>query len=552
MNFLQSRRWVALAGMSLPYACDGRAKNTSGATRVQERAFTADSTPLPVGFRLSGAVSTRDGLLLWGRKSDSLILWPRGAAVQMFVGNRLFSGVVGVAERAPGVLEILDTIAGVGSEREISVGRMRATRSFTRVHGIESAAFASGQWRAVRPNADSSFSFIDPLIAEGELFRYRSPASAAVRPRVDRAVVVGIGTHHIVALRFYPYRLFKVSLSGEVLDSITPTLRVTHVQIIGLDWVLGAGVEVSSSTVHRPNRCGCGLGLSDLIACAHLIRRARMRSFKSFHTEAFICVATYLQPERLCRAKRHRNRAPKGAGHPNAAAPARARETVHRRALQHADRICGYCFARKGRTGVCTRSAKQRHTRRRRCNTGETALTCRTRAWRDAAAESHGVSLRFDCVARCVTRARHPLSLKRHVRAYRRGFDRTRAGLLWRRSGGVWPFGTSHDRVERPRQRSIFWDGQRRRTVSAPSWKHQARHTGASDPGGHQNERAGASPRSADEHATRAAICRHPDVGFRARGRRRGRARYSRTQRECRHAAYTSMEQRRSSRTNLY
>jgi len=162
--------------MSLPYACDGRAKNTSGATRVQERAFTADSTPLPVGFRLSGAVSTRDGLLLWGRKSDSLILWPRGAAVQMFVGNRLFSGVVGVAERAPGVLEILDTIAGVGSEREISVGRMRATRSFTRVHGIESAAFASGQWRAVRPNADSSFSFIDPLIAEGELFRYRSPA----------------------------------------------------------------------------------------------------------------------------------------------------------------------------------------------------------------------------------------------------------------------------------------------------------------------------------------------------------------------------------------
>ena len=170
-----------------------------------------------------GAVATRDGLLLWGNNSDSLVLWAPGESSRILDGRGLFNGVIGIAERAPGELEILDSLPRVSAARQITVGTMRATVRSTSAHGIESAAYGLGGWRAVRRNADSSFSVIAPLSDGTELFRYRSPLST-YRPRVDRAIVVEDKDHYIVALRFYPYRMFRLSRDGAIIDSLTPSI----------------------------------------------------------------------------------------------------------------------------------------------------------------------------------------------------------------------------------------------------------------------------------------------------------------------------------------
>lgn len=73
---------------------------------------------------------------------------------------------------------------------------MKAVRSFTRVHGIESAAYGVGGWRAVKSNADSSFSFLDPTKPLSALFRYRSP-TGEYRACIDRAVVTSVADHYL-------------------------------------------------------------------------------------------------------------------------------------------------------------------------------------------------------------------------------------------------------------------------------------------------------------------------------------------------------------------
>jgi hypothetical protein len=73
---------------------------------------------------------------------------------------------------------------------------MKAVRSFTRVHAIESAAYEVGGWRVVKSNADSSFSFLDPTTPLSAPLRYRSP-TGEYRARIDRAVVTSVADHYL-------------------------------------------------------------------------------------------------------------------------------------------------------------------------------------------------------------------------------------------------------------------------------------------------------------------------------------------------------------------
>lgn len=235
-------RWplLARAGLLL-LACACHASETKSGPASLE-----PTLQLPAGYRLVGAELTHRGPVLWGHGEGGALLWSGASDSAVRIGSSAFRHALAVAEVSPGMLEILDTLRAASRSAEAdTVGSdiLRLKLRHAERPGIRSAAYASGEWRAIVQRRDSSIALVDPLSPNGDaLWTYRTPIDSAITA-MDDALVYQSGTHFLVVLRFFPFTSFLISSTGTLVEKTAPfspgpaldTRQLVLIRLVG-DW----------------------------------------------------------------------------------------------------------------------------------------------------------------------------------------------------------------------------------------------------------------------------------------------------------------------------